>query len=468
MVDRRVVRFLDAWAPDTNSGPLLVGVSGGADSVCLLIALAGLRGTSTLELHAAHLNHGLRGAESDADAAYVERLCASLAVPLVLDSADVEGYRKRRRLSLEEAGRNARYGFFAATAKRVGARAVALGHTADDQVETVLMHILRGSGLAGLRGMEPVSRWRVRGGEDLVLLRPLLETRRSETEEYCEVLKLDPCTDSTNESPEFLRNRLRQELVPLLRGYNPRVDEGILRLAAAAGEADDYLRQEAARAWRRIGRMESGEALIDAAGFGRLPPALQVEVLRTALSQLRGDLRGIEATHLQKMVELVAGAAGRSVDLPGRLSFVAGYERHQIGPRRAAAPRVLKRKRRLNVPGVTELPGWRVDARLVPVKGADLQASGYVVHLAPGVASDGLWAAARRDGDRFRPLGLGGAKKLQDYMVDSKVPRDMRAGIPIVWDSRDILWVVGYRIAEKARVPEDADEALRIEFTPKG
>ena len=407
VVDRRVVRFLDAWAPNARGGPLLVGVSGGADSVCLLVALAGLRGSSTLELHAAHLNHGLRGAESDADAAYVEALCASLAVPLVLDSADVEGYRRRRRLSLEEAARNARYGFFAATAKSVAARAVALGHTADDQVETVLMHILRGSGVAGLRGMEPVGRWRARGGAELVLLRPLLGTRRSETEEYCESLELDPRTDSTNESPEFLRSRLRRELVPLLRGYNPRVDEGILRLAAAAGEADDYLRKEAARAWRGIGRVESGDALIDAAGLGRLPAALRVEVFRAALSELRGDLSGIEATHLQKMAELAAGPAGRSVDLPGRLSFLAGYQCHRLGPRRAAAPSVLKRKRRLNVPGLTALPGWRVDASLVPAKDADLRASGHAVHMATSVASGGLWVAARRDGGPVSTPGPG-------------------------------------------------------------
>ncbi len=466
-VDRRVAGFLDGWSAKLAGGPLLVGVSGGADSVCLLVALAGLRRNSKLAIHAAHLNHRLRGAESDADAAYVEELCASLAVPTILESADVEGYRQRRRLSLEEAARNVRYGFFAAAARRVGASAVALGHTADDQVETVLMHILRGSGVAGLRGMEPVSTWKARGGAPLVLLRPLLGTRRSETEEYCEGFQLDPRKDSTNESPEFLRSRLRQELVPLLRGYNPRVDEGILRLAAAAGDADDYLRKEAARAWRRIGRVEGDEAFIDSAGLGRLPTALQAEVFRTALFALRGDLRGIEATHLQKIEELAAGAAGRSMDLPGTLSFLAGYERHRIGPRLVEKAPVLKRKRRLNVPGVTELPGWRADVSQVPANEADLRASGNVVHMATSVASGGLWVATRREGDRVRPLGMGGAKKLQDYMVDSKVPRALRDGVPLVWNATEILWVVGHRIAEKARVPEGAAEALRIEFIPE-
>ncbi len=238
---------------------VVVGVSGGPDSLCLLHLLLCLRDEYDLTLHIAHLNHRLRGTEADSDAAFVGQLAQKWALPATVESRDVAALAEEGRLAIEEAARQARYAFLARTARQVGAQRIAVGHNADDQVETIVMHWLRGAGLAGLRGMQPVSKLEeMRLGEekeavghktvDLLLIRPLLETPRSAIEAYCAAHELEPRFDRSNLDTTYYRNRLRHELLPFLETFNPRIREVILRSASIFSADYAYLREQAIQA----------------------------------------------------------------------------------------------------------------------------------------------------------------------------------------------------------------------------
>jgi len=466
-----VAAFLEAHGL-ADGRTLLVGVSGGPDSVALLHALAGLREALPVRLHAAHLDHGLRGRESRADAEYVAGLCERLGVPLISKRVDVAAFRHRLGLSMEDAARRVRYGFFAEAGKKAGARVVLVGHTADDQVETVLLHLLRGSGVAGLAGMEALARAPSAGdGEAAPLLvgRPLLGVSRRETEAYCAAHRLGPRRDSSNRSPRFLRNRVRRELLPVLRRYNPSIDAALLRLAEQAALTARHLDRQVEQVWPRLARPEQGAVVLDRAELAALDPALQAHALRRAVAQVKGDLQGIAAAHIRRVAELAAGPAGRSASLPGGIRFVTGYERHRLGRRGEAAPAApaLRGETRLRVPGTTYAGGWRVRAT-TEAADAELRSAGCVALLDVALARRALVVRSRRPGDRFRPLGMAQAKKLQDFFVDAKVPREARDAVPLVCADGEIVWVVGYRIGEAARVPAGALRRLRLELTPRG
>ncbi len=469
LIPGRLSAFLTEHGMADSKAPLLIAVSGGPDSVCLLHALAGLRDSLPLGLHAAHLDHQLRGRESTADAAYVKVLCGRLAIPVSMDALDVEAYRKGRRMSVEEAARRCRYEFFAAVAKATGAQAVFLGHTADDQAETILMHVLRGSGLSGFRGMERLAR-AYTDGQPLALGRPLLGTWRRETEAYCRESGLEPRVDSSNLAREHTRNRVRLDLLPLLRQFNPRVEEALLRLGESVGQAEEFLEAETAKEWKRLVRQGPDRLTIDQRGLLALDPALAVHLLRRAVRDVRGDLKGIGSTHLQRMLSLAAGPTGKTMRLPGGLTVSKVYEHLVLGGTTPEQAPALGGDLPLSVPGLTVLPGWRVHVQLLS-RDETNDAPGEDPHTAVMDGALGhrpLWVRSRKAGDRFQPLGMRSAKKLQDFMVDAKIPRSSREQVPLLCDRKGILWVVGHRIDERAKARPDSERVLRVEFSMQG
>jgi len=236
-LESKVIDFIQRHSLISPGETVIVGVSGGADSVCLLHVLAKWQKEQRIRLHAAHLNHQLRGMESEADAKYVSNLADSLRVPITIDRQDVTAYRTKRNCSIEEAGRELRYAFLGRVAREIGANRIAIGHTRDDHVETILMHILRGTGITGLGGLiscSPMAYERLvmsspANQSTLLVIRPLLDITREETMSYCREYQLDPHIDSSNHSLSFFRNRLRLQLLPLLRQYNPSIDQALLR-----------------------------------------------------------------------------------------------------------------------------------------------------------------------------------------------------------------------------------------------
>ncbi|MCI0790256.1 MAG: tRNA lysidine(34) synthetase TilS [Chloroflexi bacterium] len=449
---------------------LVVAVSGGPDSLTLLYALHALREELILTLHGAHLDHGLRGEASEKDARFVANTFADLGMESTIERSDVAGYREMNRLSAEGAAREVRYAFLARVARQQNAAAIALGHTSDDQAESVLMHLLRGTGLTGLQGMRTLSR-RGAGEEQVVLVRPLLGVSRKETEAYCAARNLEPRHDETNDVPDMTRNRVRAELLPVLESYNPAVRRGLVRLARNASLDVDYFKQQVDAVWSEVCTTEAGGISIDLGSFRELHPALQRHLLRKAVLCVKGNLEDLEQIHVEDMARLASGSAGKSLDLPGGLKFAVGYREAVIRRREAgtapAQALALEACHEVRVPGEIFMPGWEVRASL-QFQGDVPPASGPVALLSAAALAGRVWVRTRRPGDRFQPLGMAHRKKLQDFMVDSKIPRDQRDGVPLLVTPRGIAWVVGWRVAEWARAGDEPTDRILVEFSPKG
>ncbi len=456
-IEAKVRRFMDAEALWPEDGRLLVAVSGGPDSTALLLILCRLAGRKPLRLTAAYFDHRLRGAAASAlEAEAVERLAAACNVALVRGGVDVRGLAKTQHLSLEEAARRARYAFLAAAAAAAGCEAVAVGHTAADQAETVLMHVLRGAGLAGLGGIAPRASWPT-GEAAVAVVRPLLTLTRAETEAYCRAAGVQPLDDESNRSAAFLRNRLRDDLLPQLRRFNPRADAALVRLADAA-RADLAVVEAAARQVERR-RDESGVA-ISREALAACAPALRIHALRLALRDLLGDLRGIGERHLRGLDGLALhGSSGDRLDLPRGVgaSLTRDVLTLRLGPppRPASLPAGAVP---LSVPGEATFGLLRLRA-----------AEDSLANAAAAVAVDaaavvpGMEVRRRRPGDRLQPLGMAGTKKLQDLFVDAHVPREERAALPLFVNARGIVWVGGLRLADWAQ-PRPGRATLTLSY----
>ena len=465
-LEQKVIDFIQEHGLISAGEKLVVAVSGGADSVCLLHVLVWWQAESDVELHIAHLNHQLRGAESDSDASYVADLAYHLDIPSTIECRDVAAYRNRRGCSLEEAAREVRYGFLAEVAKVVGASRVVVGHNRDDHIETILLHLLRGTGMVGLRGLQPQSLLPCGEGKGRIeIVRPLLEVTRQETLDYCHRYHLEPRTDSSNVSPSFLRNRVRLELIPVLKNYNPGIGEALVRLATIADDDVSFIEEQASLLWDGVAKEENGAVYLDVSKIARLPRAMQRQVFRLAVAQLRGSLRDIEADHIEAMVEFLSKPAGKRLSLPHDLMLSMEYGRLVLTSGQAPLCPLpsLGNVFNINVPGETVLPGWQVRADILWGMAAGGE-DGFVANFDLDKAGEELTVRQRRPGDRFRPLGMSRTKKLQDFMVDTKIPRSWRDQVPLVCSPEHILWVVGQRIDDRVKVTETTKSVLRLEF----
>ena len=511
-LESKVLDFIQRYSLIPRKELVVVGVSGGADSVCLLHVLAKCQKGLGVKLHIAHLNHQLRGVESEADAEYVSNLAGSLGIPITIDRQDVAAYRTERKCSLEEAARELRYAFFARVARKVGAQRIAIGHTRDDQVETILMHILRGTGITGLCGLAPCSPIAydsqgmslpaeaptVAKGQrsNLLVIRPLLDITREETASYCQKHQLEPRIDSSNLSPSFFRNRLRLHLLPLLRQYNPSFDQALLRLADIAKEDNAFIEQQASGFWDEVARQEDNSIYLAKKQMAALPIALQRHLLRTAVTKLVGDVRDIEASHIEAARGLLNKEPSKRISLPHGLICQGGYDELAITRHRSVTATPLSviaseawqsqlppcpfpplpDEFHLKVPGKTAFSGWNVLASIVRGQVSFLSSRGavstsertcqsnLVAHFDLEKTGMNLCVRKRRPGDRFQPLGMNMPKKLYEFMVDAKIPRAWRGLIPIVCSPQQIIWVVGWRIDDRVKLTEGSKDILRLEF----
>ncbi len=462
---RRTIQRHGMFRP---AGPVVVGVSGGPDSVCLLHALWRLRAELGLELVVGHLNHGFRP-EAAAEAAFVAELAGSLGVPAVVEEADVPALSRRLRLSAQVAARRARLEFLGRVARERDAAWVALGHQRDDQAETVLMWFLRGTGLDGLAGIPPVRR---DGGAGVWLARPLLEVDRAAIEAYCRAEGLQPRRDPSNRRLTYTRNRIRLALVPLLeREYQPGLRSRLAALADAVRGDRALLEQLTDEAWAQaLLSHEPSAVTLSVPVLVDLPPGLRRRVLRRAaglvraawtppLSRVDAALDLLQPEGAGCTVELGAGVLVRRE--AGRL-HVTTAPRDKVRPYAYALP----------VPGSVNVveAGVRITARLVPA--GEVRRAG--LHLVEGGALDynkvalPLEVRNRRRGDRFVPLGMTGSKKLKDFLIGLKVPRSARDRLPLVTAGGQVVWVAGYRIDDRVKVGPDTRTVLVLEQTPLG
>jgi len=465
---------------------IVVGVSGGPDSLCLLHVLNRLRGEYRIELHVAHLNHRMRGSEADADAAFVARLAEEWGLPCTVEARDVPALARGKKLSLEEAARRARYAFLAEVAKRVGAKRIAVGHNADDQTESVLMHWLRGAGLAGLRGMLPaisLSDYRLSPHPyPLTLIRPLLEVTRAETEAYCAEHSLQPRFDRSNLDTTYYRNRLRHELIPYLESYNPGIREVVRRSARVIADDYAYLRAELDRFWPQVVVAESDSVIkFDLATWRSLPTSFQRSTLRQAIHRLRRSLRNINWIHVEDArLALLEKPAGTQVTLPQGLMLTMSYDTFTVADEGYVEmpddlPLLAVDSLPLNIPGTTPLPEsqWRVEARLLSRSelppGWEDNPDPWQAFLDHGVTGSELILRRRQPGDRFQPLGLGGRQTtLREFMINVKIPARWRHLVPIVASPQHIVWLAGWRVDERARITKSTKRVLHLRFEHEG
>jgi tRNA(Ile)-lysidine synthase len=456
---------------------VVLGVSGGPDSLCLAHALLSLRGELGVTLHLAHLDHGIRGDESQADAAFIVELARQWGLPATVESGNVPHYATVHRLAIEEAARRARYLFLGRVAQKIGATCVAVGHNADDQVETVLMHLMRGSGLGGLRGMLYVQLlgaepwW---SGPTLKLIRPLLDVPRQEIESYCQDHGLRPRFDRSNLDLTYHRNRVRHELIPHLESFNPRVREVLRRSAQVIADDYDYLRLQGLDTWSKLARESEEEVTFPLHPWSQLHPSLQRQLLREAIHRLRRSLRDITWTHVeQARVGLHRIESGGQITLPQGLSLFKGYDHFTIGEAvsHPDVPLLSREPLPLTVPGVTRLPQstWAVSTEIVASEEVTEEAlentDPWQSYLDLETTGPHLSLRVRRPGDCFQPLGMRGkSKSLNAFMTDAKVPRGIRDQLPLVVSPGHIVWVAGYRIDERARITGGTRQVLHSRF----
>jgi tRNA(Ile)-lysidine synthase len=451
-----------------STQPVLVGVSGGPDSLCLMdvIRRAGYR------IVVAHFDHMLRP-ESAAEARAVEGIAASFGLPYVVESADVGAYARAEGMSIEEAARVLRYRFLFAQAGKWNAQAVAVGHTADDQVETVLMHFIRGAGLTGLKGM-PYRTFLPAFDRAIPVVRPLLDTWREETVAYCASHELQPHYDPSNDSSEFFRNRLRRELIPMLETYNPRFREAVWRSVQSLAADHALVNGTLDDCWKECVIVEQeGYVAFDLPRLALYSSALQRNLLRRAAGRL---LPGQEMVYsvFERALAFVADEDRLQTDLAGGLLLLREGDLLYMARSEAELP--LDRWPQmpadrdlipLSMRGAVDLcAGWRFSWEKWQLPAAAWEQSSrnedrFQVWLDAAGLPGKLQLRVRRPGDVFEPLGLDGhSQKLSDFFTNAKLPKRARDRWPLLCAEEKIIWVPGYRPAETFKLRPDSQSVI--------
>ena len=440
----------------TKGDHIIAGVSGGADSVCLLAVLCQLSEKWHLTVTAVHVNHCIRQETALRDAAFVEEFCRRCKVECHVIKTDVPRIARENGLSLEAAGRMERYRIFEEIRVQYGAQSIAVAHHMDDNAETILFQLLRGSGLKGLGGMG------IRRG---AVIRPLLFLTRNQIEEWVEQQGLPFVTDETNFSREYTRNRIRLEVLPYLEKYiSPNARQHIAECGAICREADDYLRQEAEQWMKRYADWKEKGGFLPAEEFSRQHPAPQKYVIRLALERLGSGLKDIGHIHVEEIRGLFLRPVGKECRLPGSIGARRTYRGvllEKYGPGESSSVQD-------HGPGEIgqlemKIGNCSMEMRVfLRKKNEKIPENTYTKWFDYDTIKHTVSMRTRMAGDRISVLA-GGSKKLKDYMIDAKIPREWRDQIPLIVDGSHVMWVVGYRISEAYKVTQKTERILQIQ-----
>lgn len=443
---------------------IVVGLSGGPDSVCLLTILNSLKTDYGIVLFAAYIDHGLRPDETPGEIDFCRDLCKSLEVLLEIRAIDVKSYVKKEGLNKQEAARELRYEALNKIASELNADRIALGHNADDQAETVLMRLIRGAGPSGLAGIPPV-----RGQ----IIRPLIDIERSEIEDFLfqpSLFKLQPSgqpfvTDSSNLKDDYLRNKIRLFLMPVIRKINSDVVKTISRTADILRDEERYFDIKVTKLLMKLISRKSDEKIeLFLRSLEAMETVLLRRVLRRAVDETKG-LRGTSFANIDDIMGLVkSGKSGDRIYLPNGIRAIKGYSTLVL----TSALPVRLGTYILDGPGDTVIRETSIVIRSEIIEGPveDIGDDKKIIFINGDRVHFPLTIRPRKPGDFFYPSGFGKRKKIQDHFVDKKIPRDERDAIPLLTFKNDIIWVVGSRSDERYRVEKETGKILKFEIKP--
>jgi tRNA(Ile)-lysidine synthase len=458
---QKVKKTIEKYFMLSGRERVLIALSGGPDSVCLLYILKNLNEGIRLDLHALYVNHGLRPEEAVREIEFCKNLCAMLNLPFLTKCIDVKFYAKEKKLNIQEAARELRYRVFEETARELDAQKIALGHTADDQAETLLMRLLRGTGPAGLSGIPPV-----RGK----FIRPLIEAQRKEIEQYLGEERVDFIVDSSNLKRDYLRNEIRLSLMPRIKEINPNIIDTLSRTASIFREEERYFEILVAKALMKLmSRKTNSRIELFLSPLAAMEKIILRRTLRKAIGETTG-LRGINFIHIEDIIELVRrGKAGDRLYLPHGIRAIKDYSTLIL----TSDPPVKLDTYTMEVPGEMVLKEAGSLIRATIQESQELEEKDLTSTLESRLSTAAVFDAdrlifplavrPRKEGDFFYPLGFGKKKKIQDFFVDEKVPRDERDAIPLIVSGENIIWVIGYRGDERFKVTDETKRVLRLE-----
>ncbi len=461
--DELFVRFreeaeAEGWAEP--GAAIVAGVSGGPDSMALLHLLRGLAETAPLRIVVAHANHQFRGAESDAEEALVRTVADAWGLPFESAALGVPAYIGETGMNAQSAAREKRYAFLREVARKHGCSGIALGHHADDQAETVMMRIIRGTGPGGLSGMPGRRR-----EKEMELIRPLLRITKRELLDYCKRNEVPYAVDSSNADRHYFRNAVRLDVLPMLEAHNPRLKESLVRLAELASAEDACMEGEALKAYRLAVTPEGEGFRVDLRRFRNLHVALQRRLVKLILSCSKALERQLEYRLVEDIVSAMAAdrPAVARAELGGGWAFVREYDEVYMGPPRPVPGTYFYKVEAGTTGVVVRETGDRFELERSAGTAAFAPASPEEACFDEEALRYPLWIRGRRPGDVIEPIGLNGSKKVQDMFVDAKVPRHRRDSLPLLVDGDGrVLWIPGMRRSRHATVSGATRKTLRI------
>lgn len=438
---------------------VVVAVSGGPDSISLLHLFWQIKEEYSLKLYAVHLNHQFRGVDAEEDAFYVREFCNKLDIPVFIYSEDVTEYGKKNGMTAEEAGRELRYKYFYEILNAKKANKIAVAQNMDDQAETVLMRLMRGAGIDGLTAIDYKR-------ED-VIIRPLLNIDRKTIEKYCEDHRLNPRIDKTNLESIYTRNRVRLELIPYIEKYfNKNIKSTLCRTANLLRADSDFIEEVAGEAYGKIVEEAKKEVKIDIEKLKNCHTAIKNRIIRKGMRVISGELRDVESKHIEILIELInAGKTGSKINLPNEVNAIIQYGMLILKKNNIEESKDFEYHLPVGESLFVEEIKRYITTKVMDIAQVDCDLYyDNKKYFDLNKLDQGMIVRNRRKGDSFIPLGMSGRKKLKDFFIDEKVPREKRNDIPLVCDGEEIMWIVGYRMSNKYKIDKNTKKVLEIEL----
>ena len=460
-IRKRFLKFIKEKNIVKSGDKILVGLSGGPDSVCMLNLLCSIRDEEKIEVAAAHINHMLRGEEADKDEEYSKRLCESLGVRFFSKRIDINKYALETGKSSELAGREARYDFFNEIINKINFNKIATAHNANDQAETILMRIMRGTGLEGLGGI-PVER-------EGKYIRPILFMKREEVEQYCKENNLNPHIDATNLERIYSRNKVRLDILPYMKNnFNPNIVETINRMALLLQDDNEFIEGEVNKAYKD-NCFEKENGIVISKNLFNIHSAIVTRVIRKALFKINKSNYDMEMKNIEDIIELSNLGTNKRVDLPKDI-YAENVYGDIIIRKKEYIKNKLSNELTLNKKDILHneviFDEYIINFDLVNNKDIK-QENDELIKKFDYDKINNVTIRYRKDGDRITPLGMKGSKKLKDIFIDMKIPQEKRNKIPLIQFDDDISWIIGVKMSDKFKITKETKKILRISVKRK-